>query len=78
MVSGGYRTWLLRDRKTIGEIVCETELAPAEVRAIFEQLTTPLGQRTRDERGAEDRREWKEHEEEMLALEQDDRKRRGR
>ena len=28
---------LLRDRKTIGEIVCETELAPAEVRAIFDR-----------------------------------------
>ena len=69
---------LLRDRKTIGEIVCETELAPAEVRALFEQLTTPLGQRTREERDAEDRREWEEHGKEMLALEQEDRKRRGR
>ena len=69
---------LLRDRKTIGEIVCETELTPAEVRAIFEQLTTPLGQRTREERDAEDRREWKEHEKEMLTLERAGRKRRSR
>ena len=69
---------LLRDRKTIGEIVCETELTPAEVRAIFEQLTTPLGQRTREERDAQERREANDHDESVRELEREERERRAR
>jgi DNA-binding transcriptional MerR regulator len=40
---------LLREGKTIGEIVFETELCPEEVRALFEQFSTPLGRSTREE-----------------------------
>ncbi len=69
---------LLRERKTIGEIVCETELSPAEVRALFDQLTTPLGQPSRAEREAEDRRAEAEHEKRARELELERRERRSR
>lgn len=69
---------LLRDRKSIGEIVHETELAPEEVRALFEQLTTPFGQLTREDRDAQERREADEHEAKARQLEREERDRRAR
>ena len=66
---------LLRERKTIGEIVCETELSPVEVRALFDQLTTPLGQPSREEREADERRAEEEHEERSRDLAREQRER---
>jgi hypothetical protein len=69
---------LLCDRKTIGEIVHETELSPQEVRALFEQLTTPLSSRPPEERFIEERREADEHEAMTRELEREDHRRRAR
>ena len=69
---------LLRDRKSIGEIVYETGLSPQEVRALFEQLTMPLGQRTSEEREAQEEREIQEHERKTSRLEREQQERRAR
>ncbi len=66
---------LLREQKTIGEIVSETELPPEDVRALVEQLTTPFGQPTRTEREAQERREQDEHDK---RVEREARERRSR
>jgi hypothetical protein len=69
---------LLRDRKSIGEIVCETQLSPQEVRALYEQLTTPFGQLTREDCDAQERRNAKDHDERVRELEREERERRAR
>jgi DNA-binding transcriptional MerR regulator len=69
---------LLREGKTIGEIVFDTELSPVEVRALFEQFSTPLGRSTREDLEIAEQRAVEQQDELTRELDREQARRKGR